>query len=1029
MCFLGSEKYPGENAYKSYLAQHGGRSNASTSMHQTTYKFEILADFAEHALEIFSQFFVAPLFTKSGTGREVKAVDSENSKNLTADARRRLQILKDLGDPSHYYTKFSTGNSNTLRTNNDGELEHVRDALLAFHRKHYLPSSMTVVVVGPQTLDILQEWCVSRFSAMINRPSPSTSNEMTSAEKLVEEASKHAPPHHFGSPVEEFRSPFRPELQGKWPALVTVKPMRSMRRLVMMFPLPPTQHDPDRSPSSVLSHLLGHEGPSSSFAILQNAGLLSSLSAGPRTSGPDFTLFQLNIGLTELGEKEWKKVVGVIFEHCRLIAKAAKEERKGKSKELRRIWGENAKIHRMFFDQASPPSAFGFAPSFSSAVVLYGTERSISQGSMLNESEETLPLEAIEDFAARLVPSNCLIERCSEDAWSEAENMGCAMKKVEQWYGIDYFVSSLDDADASTWLNGTNKARLALPPPNEYIPRSLQLCSDLPEEAKQGPRIEKDIEPPNLLINDENGRLWHRLDDRYALPKSHFSILVRNALVENRKADEQWVHDPNASVLSSLLSGIFSDALAQETYDADLAGLRWNISLGSEGIRFTFGGFSDRLPDLVAKVLSEFASAHFLKESFFVSSKDKMIRSLKTYLQSRRADSHAIYYRDFLLGGHGLGIEKALEASEKATLDSVAVYHKALLENQEQSVDCLCAGNISEAEARNLHDTVTAFFKKDNTSSNTNIWLPGAQERRLIPRSDFELHFSSKNEQEENGAVVISFQSQIPGYRGPALSTNESLQSSAAIRLLCHILREPLFDELRTKQTLGYIVSSYYDIGVSKAPSSRGENWSVPVDFIVVNVLSRKAAPDEIVRRIDDFLISFRGSLKRMPKSQIEDHASALSTKLLKPIQDLRTEASNHFSKIRNYGFESSEKLPWITAPILAAAIRGLGRDELLETWDRMMHTSTRCRLVSCVYGSTFPLDFKLSSDRVVVDDLGAIIGMRKKLEYFDNTATKIPKGYLARLMASSNLPMLAVGTGAAVAAAAFLWRSRRASK
>ena len=76
--FLGSEKYPGENEYKRYLSAHGVRSNASTSMHLTNYKFEVLADHAEKAVDIFSNFFVAPLFTSSGTGREVQAVDSEN---------------------------------------------------------------------------------------------------------------------------------------------------------------------------------------------------------------------------------------------------------------------------------------------------------------------------------------------------------------------------------------------------------------------------------------------------------------------------------------------------------------------------------------------------------------------------------------------------------------------------------------------------------------------------------------------------------------------------------------------------------------------------------------------------------------------------------------------------------------------------------------------------------------------------------------------------------------------------------------
>jgi len=80
MVFLGSKKYPGENEYKRYLAQHGGRSNASTSLHLTTYKCEVIAEHAEQAVDIFSNFFVAPLFTQSGTSREVNAVDSENSK-------------------------------------------------------------------------------------------------------------------------------------------------------------------------------------------------------------------------------------------------------------------------------------------------------------------------------------------------------------------------------------------------------------------------------------------------------------------------------------------------------------------------------------------------------------------------------------------------------------------------------------------------------------------------------------------------------------------------------------------------------------------------------------------------------------------------------------------------------------------------------------------------------------------------------------------------------------------------------------
>jgi insulysin len=146
---------------------------------------------------------------------------------------------------------------------------------------------------------------------------------------------------------------------------------------------------------------------------------------------------------------------------------------------------------------------------------------------------------------------------------------------------------------------------LSLPRPNRFIPRTLELCPELSEQAKLGPRIEKPIDPPSLLINDESGRLFHRLDDRYALPESNLNLLIRNAATHNSKSSDGWQYDPKASLQSSILSGLFSEAMAQETYDADLAGLYWSLTLGGSGIRLHCSGFSDRLPDLALKIMGE----------------------------------------------------------------------------------------------------------------------------------------------------------------------------------------------------------------------------------------------------------------------------------------------------------------------------------------------------------------------------------------------------------------------------------------
>lgn len=59
----GTEAYPEEKSYKAFLAQHGGASNASTSMLHTSYHFSCLATALPEATHRLAQFFVAPLIT------------------------------------------------------------------------------------------------------------------------------------------------------------------------------------------------------------------------------------------------------------------------------------------------------------------------------------------------------------------------------------------------------------------------------------------------------------------------------------------------------------------------------------------------------------------------------------------------------------------------------------------------------------------------------------------------------------------------------------------------------------------------------------------------------------------------------------------------------------------------------------------------------------------------------------------------------------------------------------------------------
>ncbi len=263
----------------------------------------------------------------------------------------------------------------------------------------------------------------------------------------------------------------------------------------------------------------------------------------------------------------------------------------------------------------------------------------------------------------------------------------------------------------------------------------------------------------------------------------------------------------------------------------------------------------------------------------------------------------------------------------------------------------------------------------------------GPLERRLPAGEDIELHFESKNPKEENGAVVVTYQSQHEGFKGKSLSSQEALERSACVRLISKIIREPCFNELRTKQQLGYIVSSFYDMSYS----TNATPLTTSIDSLTVYVLSRKVEPKDVAARIDDFLLNFRSKLEDMPSTEIQDYAESLAKELTKPIRKLGTEANNQFGKIKRYAPEtlcaecesSFEDIPFDNAEVLAAALRKLDRNMILDVYDSLiMKKESRSRILTHVYGRTFPLKEAPppTPSKVYVSSMNELMAKRKSL-------------------------------------------------
>lgn len=267
LLFMGTAKYPKENEYNEFLSAHGGHSNAYTSSDDTNYYFEVGPEHLEKALDIFAQFFIEPLFSESCKDREVRAVDSENKKNLQNDLWRLHQLDRSLSNPKHPISKFSTGNLETLEENPNSQNINVRDRLIQFYKEHYSANLMKVVVIGRESLDQLQEWVTEKFSAVPN----------TNKSKPFYDASPYAPENIN--------------------VLIKAKPVKDIKRLSLRFPIPDLLDYYEIKPAQYLSHCIGHEGPGSLLHYFKEKGLASELSAGAMriSKGHEFYIIDIDL--------------------------------------------------------------------------------------------------------------------------------------------------------------------------------------------------------------------------------------------------------------------------------------------------------------------------------------------------------------------------------------------------------------------------------------------------------------------------------------------------------------------------------------------------------------------------------------------------------------------------------------------------------------------------------------------------------------------------------------------------------------
>ncbi|KAL5021570.1 hypothetical protein ScPMuIL_000725 [Solemya velum] len=807
MLFLGTKKYPEENEYTKFLNENGGSSNAFTSAEHTNFYFDISPDCLLGALDRFAQFFLAPLFTESASEREVNAVHSENEKNLQSDPWRIHQLARALSDPKHDFSKFGTGNNETLGTKPKELGLDVREELLKFHSNFYSSNLMGLCVLGKESLDEMTEMILPLFAGVENK----------------------------NVAVPEWNdNPYRDTEVG---TLCQVVPVKDIRNLAVTWSIPDLQPYYKSNPGHYLGHLIGHEGQGSLLSELKNRGWVNTLIGGQKHGAKGFMFFVVNVDLSEDGLEHVDDIVTLMYQYINMLREKGIQDW---------IFKECQDLSAMTFRFKDKEKPRGYTTHVSAALHEYPIPEVLSGAYLLSEFRPDLINMVLE----RLTPENMRIAVVAKKFEGRTD-------QKEKWYGTDYKLEKIPEDKMQLWRNCGVHENLKLPGENEFIPTNFDLV----------PKMATENSFPEMIKDTALIRLWFKQDNKFFLPK---------ACVNFELTSPQAYIDPIHHNMTTLFVALFKDALNEYSYDADLAGLHYNLDSTIYGIHLSLKGYNDKLGVLLKKIMQKLTSFQVDPKRYEIL-KELFTRSLRNF-NAEQPHQHAMYYTSVLMSEIMWTKDEMLEAMEDVTLENLQNFIPKLL--YKLHMEGLIYGNISEQKALELSDIVENVL---SSQSGTKPLLASQHKRYRELQLPNGCYFVCQmtNEVHSSSSIEIYYQCGMQETMGNVL-----------LELFCQIIGEPCFNILRTQEQLGYIVFS----GIRRASGVQGLRVIVQSD----------RSPEYVEKRVEAFLLSMDKYISDMTEEEFQKHNAALATRRMEQPKKMSAQHLKYWGEIisEQYNFD-----------------------------------------------------------------------------------------------------------------------------
>ncbi|KAJ0979208.1 hypothetical protein J5N97_014682 [Dioscorea zingiberensis] len=851
MLFMGSLEFPDENEYDSYLSKHGGLSNAFTETEFTCYYFEVNREYLKGALQRFSQFFISPLVKAEAMEREVLAVDSEFNQVLQSDSCRLLQLHCHTAVPNHPFNRFYWGNKKSLVDAMESGV-NLREEILQLYQQNYHGGVMKLVVIGGESLDILEDWVTELFS---NVKSGHAVNSIYQKDLPIWKAGK----------------------------LYRLEAVKDVHILELTWTLPCLHKEYLKKPEDYLSHLMGHEGKGSLLYFLKAKGWATALSAGVGDEGMRRSsiayIFVMSIHLTDTGLDMLYEVVGVVYQYIKLLKQSTPQEW---------IFKELQDIANMEFRFSEELRQDEYASELAESLIFYSEEHVI-YGEYAFEKWDPELIDYVLSFFS---PENMRIDILSKSFDKQSQAI-----QHEPWFGSQYIEEDISQSLLKLWSNPPKiDPSLHLPSKNEFIACDFSLRNaNTSKDLADGGR-------PKCIIDKPFIKLWYKIDSTFNVPRTNAYFLI--TLKDGYQTSKN-------SVLTELFMNLLKDELNDILYQAGVAKLETSLSIVADKLELKLYGFNDKLSNLLSKILSLCRSFSPKPDRFEVIKED-MERAFRN--TNMKPLSHASYLRLQVLREIFWDIDDRLSCLTNLSLSDLLAFIPNLL--SQLHIEGLCHGNLSEEEAITIANIfVNAFpvqpLPIELRHQGRVLCLPsGANLMRKV---------HVKNELEVNSVVELYFQ--IEQDIG-----KEATRLRAITDLFGSIIDEPYFNQLRTKEQLGYVVEC-------------GPRMTYRVVGFCFRVQSSEYSPLYLHERIIHFISGVQELLDGLDNESFENHRSGLIAEKLEKDPSLACETGNHWTQIvdKRYLFDMSK--------LEAEELKTIQKTDVIKWYNTYLRPpSSKCR-------------------------------------------------------------------------------------